>query len=71
MGSKELKQAIRGLLPRKRSYYIPPDLSLEATVKLRMESLEKQLDGLKGRVFGLLVTLVGAVVSDLLLRLLG
>jgi len=36
-----------------------------------MEHLQKQLDEVKGRVNGLLLVILGAVITDLVLRLLG
>ena len=72
MGSRKLRNAIRRLVGPKRSREVPPPgLSLEALLNLRMEHLQKQLDEVKGRVNGLLLVILGAVIADLVLRLLG
>ncbi|MCZ6534831.1 MAG: hypothetical protein O6914_02490 [Chloroflexi bacterium] len=72
MGSRKLRNAIRRLVGPKRSREVPPPgLPLEALLNLRMEHLQKQLDEVKGRVNGLLLVILGAVIADLVLRLLG
>ena len=46
-------------------------MSFEDLLNLRMEHLEKQLDEMKGRVNALFLILLGAVITDLMLRILG
>ena len=70
MGSKDLKAAIRRLVgPKRRRVEDVSHLPFEALMQQRMEGLEKQLDELKGRAYGLLLTIVGTVVADLVIRL--
>ena len=72
MGSRKLRNAIRRLVGPKRSREVPPPGSpLEVLLNLRIEHLQKQLDEVKGRVNGLLLVILGAVIADLVLRLLG
>jgi hypothetical protein len=46
------------------------DATFRALVDLRLQSLERQLDELKGRINGLLFMLAGAVATQLIMRLL-
>ena len=72
MSSKGLGKALRRLAGRAASRKAPErGLSLEALLNLRMEHLEKQLDEMKGRVNALVLILLGAVITDLMMRILG
>jgi hypothetical protein len=70
---RELEKAIRAF----RKPNAPPpdrlthvdDRTFRASVDLRLQSLERQLDELKGRINGLLFVLAGAVATQVLLRL--
>ncbi len=46
------------------------DAAFRAAVDLRLQTLERQLDELKGRINGLLFLLAGAVATNVILRLL-
>ena len=71
MGSRELRAAIRRLVRpnTKVAFEVQQDLPVEALVKLRLEGLEKQVDELKWRVNGLLLTIVGTLIAELTLRI--
>lgn len=72
MASDRLKEAIRRLRPRRRpTVSIAPDSPFDALLQQRLESLERQVEELKGRVNGLLLAVVAAVAVELVLRLLG
>ena len=72
MSSKSLGEALRRLAGRAAPRKTPERrLSFEDLLNLRMEHLEKQLDEMKGRVNALFLILLGAVITDLMLRILG
>ena len=72
MSSKSLGDALRRLAGRAAPRKTPErGLSLDDLLNLRMEHLEKQLDEMKGRVNALFLILLGAVITDLMLRILG
>ncbi len=68
----ELKRAIAGLRGRPRpcqaSLSVAPGCAFGAVVEERLRGLQQQLDEVKGRVNGLVYTLVGAVVVEIVLR---
>ena len=72
MASKELKRAIRKL---RRPPELPVDLSprtpFEALLSERIKGLERQVDELKGRLNGLMLLVTGAVIIQMVLKLLG
>ncbi len=73
--SLKLKQAI-GRLVRKSSMNrqinvnTTPGCAFGAVEEQRLRNLEQQLDEIKNRVNGLLYTLVGAVVLEIVMRLI-
>ena len=72
MSSKSLGEALRRLAGRAAPHKTPErGLSFEDLLNLRMEHLEKQLDEMKGRLNALFLILLGAVITDLMLRILG
>ena len=72
MSSKSLGEALRRLAGRAAPRKAPErGLSLDDLLNLRMEHLEKQLDEMKGRLNALFLILLGAVITDLMLRILG
>ena len=72
MSSKSLGDALRRLAGRSAHRKTPErGLSFEDLLNLRMEHLEKQLDEMKGRLNALFLILLGAVITDLMMRILG
>ena len=61
MNLNEISEAVRRLRRSQRAEVAEAGLDTHAVIKLRLDHLEKQLDELKGRVNGLLFTIVGAV----------
>ena len=45
--------------------------AFRAAVELRLSNLERELGDIKGRVNGLIFVVIGAVITQLLLRILG
>jgi hypothetical protein len=75
---KELERAIAAFrrrppqsTPDGRPLAPHDDASFRASVDVRLQNLERQLDELKGRINGLLFLLAGAVASNVILKLLG
>ncbi|MBM3926534.1 MAG: hypothetical protein FJ320_11260 [SAR202 cluster bacterium] len=71
MNLNELSEAVRRRRKSQRVETPEAGLATEAVIKLRLDHLEKQLDELKGRVNGLLFTIVGAVGVQIALRVMG
>ena len=72
MSSKSLGEALRRLAGRAAPRKTPErGLSFEDLLNLRMEHLEKQLDEMKGRLNALFLILLAAVITDLMMRILG
>ena len=72
MSSKSLGDALRRLAGRAAPQKTPErGLSFEDLLNLRMEHLEKQLDEMKGRLNALFLILLAAVITDLMMRILG
>ncbi len=73
--SDKLKDTLKLLRPKAAKPRGPlalgPESPFEAVVDRRLLELERQLDELKSRVNGLLSLLVGAVATEVVLRLLG
>ena len=72
---REIEKALARLRRRDRATH-PGDApavarpgALDATVDLRLQNLERQLDEVKGRVNGLIFLLAGAVATQVVLRL--
>jgi hypothetical protein len=70
MASNKLKEAIRSLRRRRTAVSLSPDSPFDALLQQRLESLERQVEELKGRVNGLVLAVVGAVIVQLILGLL-
>ena len=71
-----LEDALAWLFRRRRESHREPMESLSrgafrAVVDERLQSLERQLDELKGRVNGLLFLVAGTVLTQVIMRLLG
>lgn len=69
--TQELKRTI-ALLGGKSSHrgLTPPSIAFGAVVEERLRGLQQQLDEVKGRVNGLVYTLVGAVIVEIVLRVI-
>ncbi|MBI2872964.1 MAG: hypothetical protein HYY00_07250 [Chloroflexi bacterium] len=74
MGSKKLKEAIRNLAQRRREATprvdVSPASAFDALLEERMRGLEQQVEELKQRLNGLLFLVVGALVVQVVMRLL-
>lgn len=73
---REIERALARLVQRRRSA-APPALppledgrAFRAVVEERLRHLERQLDEAKGRTSGLLLLMAGAILSQVVLRLL-
>ena len=74
MGSDQLKRAVRRLRgpgPQRAKVDLSPDTPFDALLEERMRSLESLVDELKARINGLLFLVVGAVVVQVVLNLMG
>jgi hypothetical protein len=70
MATNRLEEAIRRLRGApSRKVDTSPDSPFDALLDLRMKALERQMDEVKGRVNGLVFAVVGAIVVELILRL--
>ncbi len=71
MKTTELGKALRRVVGSKKLWRPPqPPPAPEALLDLRIEHLQKQFDEVKGRVNALLLIILGAVITDLVIRLL-
>ena len=72
-GSRRLREALRRLGAGRRAgaegapLHTGPASPFDALLEQRMQALERQVEELKGRVNGLVLTVVGAVVVQLIL----
>jgi len=70
--AQKLKGAIAGLARKPSPPQAPlsttPGCAFGAVEEQRLRGLEQQLDEIKGRVNGLLYTLVGAVILEIVIR---
>lgn len=72
MAHEELAQALRAMRGRRRApapFNIEPGCPFGALVRERLADLEHHLDEVKARLNGLLFLVAGAVVVDVVLRL--
>ena len=72
MGHEELPHALRALRGRSRTPVridIEPGCAFGALVRERLSDLERHLEEVKARLNGLLFLVAGAVVVDIVLRL--
>ena len=71
MNLNELSEAVLRLRKSQHVERLDTGLATDAVIRLRLDHLEKQIDELKGRVNGLLFTIVGAVGVQIALRVMG
>ncbi len=73
MASDGLKKAIRRLArrPTDPPLNLSPISPFDAVLEERMRQLERQVEGLRQWINGLLVALVAAVVAEIVLSLIG
>ena len=83
--NQELRDALRGLMNRARKNHAAPtpgpashpavntepSTAFEALLRQQMESLEKQLQDLRGRINNLFILIVGTVALQAVLRVAG
>lgn len=78
MGSEELKEAIRRLakVPKisvkegvREAVNVAPGCAFGAVVDQRLKSLEERLAEIKARINGLIFLIVGAVLLEVVMRL--
>lgn len=71
MAHEELAQALRRLARGRRRdpVSVEPGCPFGAVVRQRVADLERQVDDVQGRLYGLLFLVAGAVVVDIVLRL--
>ena len=68
MGSEDLKKAVRGLRrPAPAGVDISPRSPFDALLDARLKGLERQVDELKSRVYGLMFLVAGAVIVQMVL----
>ncbi len=68
MSSEDLQEAIRRLRkPAPAAVDLPPRSPFDALLDQRIKGLEHQVEELKGRVYGLMFLVVGAVVVQIVL----
>ncbi len=68
MGSEELRKAIRELRrPTPAAVDLSPRSPFDALLDQRLKGLEHQVEELKGRVYGLMFLVAGAVVVQIVL----
>jgi len=73
MPSEELVRALRRLLRGRKHPPIDvnPGCPFGAIVQQRLEGLERQLQEIKGKLYTLFFLVMGAVVVEMVMRLLG
>ena len=72
MGSRALREALGRFRrrPEKEGVDLSPDTPFDALLDLRIGAIEKQVEELRGRLNGLMFTILGAVVIQVLLGIL-
>ena len=68
MGSKAVREAISRFRsqPKQRGVDLSPNTLFDALMELRIRELEKQIGEIKGRLNALMLTILGAVVVQVL-----
>ena len=70
MGSERLKEALRRLKgPGRAKVNLGPDTPFDAVLEERIRSVERMVDELKIRVNGLLFLMVGAIIVQIVLKI--
>ncbi len=68
MSSEDLRNAIRKLRkPAPQGVDLSPRSPFDALLDQRLKGLERQVEELKGRVYGLMFLVVGAVIVQIVL----
>ena len=68
MGSEELEDVIHRLRgPRPKGIDLSPTTPFEAVLDERIKAMERSVGELKGRINGLLIVVVGAIIAQIVL----